>query len=125
MFMRELARERIKLKGLKFKLSRNALERLYKSLVHPVMEHADVVWNECTENECDILEYVQREAAKIATGAIKGTSKHRLALGRRPRRPVHKVVLYYKIVNNLCPNYPLKNKLGFCTMVLTVVLALI
>ena len=36
-----------------------------------------MVWNECTENESDIL-----EAAKIATGAIKGTSKHRLALGR-------------------------------------------
>ena len=70
MFMRELARERIKLKGLKFKLNRNALERLYKSLVRPVMEHADVVWDGCTENECDILEHVQREAAKIATGAI-------------------------------------------------------
>ena len=82
MFMRELARERIKLKGLKFKLNRNALERLYKSLVRPVMEHADVVWDGCTENECDILEHVQREPAKIAPGAIKGTSKHRLALGR-------------------------------------------
>ena len=46
------------------------------------MEHADVVWDECTENECDILEHVEREAAKIATGAIKGTSKHRLALGK-------------------------------------------
>ena len=43
----------------------------------------------------------------------------------RSRRPVHNVILYYKIVNNLCPNYPLKIKLGFCTMVLTVVLALI
>ena len=42
----------------------------------------------------------------------------------RSRRALHKVVLYYKIVNNLCPNYPLKNKLGSCTMVLTVGLAL-
>ena len=61
MFMRELAREQIKLKGLKFKLSRNALERLYKSLVRPVMGHADVVWDGCTKNECDILEHEQRE----------------------------------------------------------------
>ena len=98
------------LKGLKFKLSRNILERLYKSLVRPVMEYADVVWDGCTESECDLLEHVQYEAAKIVTGAIKGTSKHRLALElgweeMRLRRAVHKVILYYKIVNNLCPNY--------------------
>ena len=69
------------LKGLKFKLSRNTLERLYKSLVHPVMEYADVVWDRCTEFECDLLEHVQHvqyENAKIVTGAMKGTSKHRL-----------------------------------------------
>ena len=59
---------------------------------------------------------MQYEAAKIVTGAIKGTSKHRLALElgweeMRSRRAVHKVILYYKIVNNLCPNY-LKNLLS-------------
>ena len=107
------------LKGLKFKLSRNTLERLYKSLVHPVMEYADVVWDGCTECECDLLEHVQHaqyENAKIVTGAMKGTSKHRLALDlgweeMRSRRAVHKAILYYKIVNNLCPNY-LKNLLS-------------
>ena len=96
------------LKGLKFKLRRNTLERLYKSLVRPVLEYADVVWDGCTESECDLLEHVQYEAAKIVTGAIKGTSKHRLVLElgweeMRSRRAVHKVILYYKIVNNLCP----------------------
>ena len=75
------------------------------------MEYADVVWGGCTESECDLLEDVQYKAAKIVTGAIKGTtcSKHRLALElgweeMRSRRAVHKVILYYKIVNNLCPN---------------------
>ena len=110
MFMRVLAREQIKLKGLKFKLSRNALERLYKSLVHPVMEHADVVWNECTENECDILEHVQREATGLP-GLLKELVSIALRWEEiRSRRPVYKVVLYYKIVDNLCPNYPLKSK---------------
>ena len=70
----------------------------------------------CTESECDLLEHVQYEAAKIVTRAIKGTSKHRLALElgweeMRSRRAVHKLILYYKIVNNLCPNY-LKNLLS-------------
>ena len=82
------------------------------------MEYADVVWGGCTESECDLLEDVQYKAAKIVTGAIKGNtcSKHRLALElgweeMRSRRAVHKVILYYKIVNNLCPNY-LKNLLS-------------
>ena len=55
---------------------------------------------------------------KLFPGAIKGTtcSKHRLALElgweeMRSRRAVHKVIHYYKIVNNLCPNY-LKNLLS-------------
>ena len=107
------------LKGLKFKLSRNTLERLYKSLVHPIMEYADVVWDGCTESECDLLEHVQHvqyENAKNVTGAIKGASKHRLAseLGweeMSSRWAVHKVILYYKNVNILCPNY-LKNLLS-------------
>ena len=98
------------LKGLKFRLSRNTLEELDKSIVHPVMECADVVWDVCTESECDLLQHVQYETAKIFTRVIKGTSKHghALELGweeMRSRRAVHKVILYYKIVNNLCPNY--------------------
>ena len=47
------------------------LERLYKSLVCPVLEYADVVCDGCTESECDLLEHVQYEAAKIVTGPLK------------------------------------------------------
>ena len=53
------------LKGLKFKL--------YKSLVHPVKEYVNVVWDGCTKSECDLLKHVQYKAAKIVTRAIKGT----------------------------------------------------
>ena len=59
------------LKGLKFKLSGNILERFCKSLVRPVMEYADVVWDGCTESECDLLKHMQYEAAKIVTGPLK------------------------------------------------------
>ena len=60
------------LKGLKFKL--------YKSLVRPVKEHANVVWDGCTKSECDLLKHVQYEAAKIVTRPSKELySKHRLA----------------------------------------------
>ena len=33
------------LKGLKFKASRDTLSMLYKSLIRPVMEYAEVLWD--------------------------------------------------------------------------------
>lgn len=65
-YVYERACERVNmLKGLKFKL--------YKSLVRPVKEYVDVVWDGCTKSECDLLKHVQYEAAKIVSRAIKGT----------------------------------------------------
>ena len=52
------------LKGLKFKISREVLDKLYKSLIRPIMEYADVLWDGCYDNECELLESVQYEAAK-------------------------------------------------------------
>ena len=98
------------LKGIKFKVDRSTLRKLYKSLVRPLMEYADVLWDGCTDSESDLLEHVQYEAAKIVTGAMKGTSKQRLMqeIGwedLKTRRAIHKLLLYFKIVNNLCPSY--------------------
>ena len=50
---------------------------------------------------------MQYEAAKVVTGAIKGTSRQRLLeeLGwesMKTRRIIHRIVLFYKIVNNYC-----------------------
>lgn len=98
------------LKGIKYKVDRSTLRKLYKSLVRPLMEYADVLWDGCTDSESDLLEHVQYEAAKIVTGAMKGTSKQRLMqeIGwedLKTRRAIHKLLLYFKIVNNLCPSY--------------------
>ena len=53
---------------------------------------------------------MQYEAAKIVTGAMKGTSRHRLMQEMgwedlKSRRAIHKLLLNFKIVNNLCPSY--------------------
>ena len=74
------------------------------------MEYADVLWDGCTDGESDLLEFVQCESAKIVTGAIKGTGRQYLMkeLGWEDiklRRTIHKLMFYYKIVNNLVPNY--------------------
>ena len=98
------------LKGVKYKIDRTTLRKLYKSLVRPQMEYADVLWDGRTESESDFLEHVQYEAAKMVTGAMDGTNKHRLMqeIGwedLKARRAIHKLLLYFKIVNNHCPSY--------------------
>jgi hypothetical protein len=59
------------LKSIEYRLDRSTLISLYKSLIRPVMEYADVIWDGCSE-------YETAHAAHIVTGAIKGTSKGRL-----------------------------------------------
>ena len=66
------------LKGLKFKLSRETLSKLYKSLIRPQMEYADILWDGCSVSESDLLEHVQYQSARVVTGAMQGTSKSRL-----------------------------------------------
>ena len=74
------------------------------------MEYADIVWDGCCVNVSDLLDSVQYEFAKIITGAMNGTGRQRLleelAWERlKTRRLVHKLVLFFKIVNDLTPSY--------------------
>jgi hypothetical protein len=78
--------------------------------IRPVMEYTDVLWDNGIASDCDLLKHVQYEAAKIVTGAIKGTSKHHLMQevgweSMSTRRKIHKLILYCKIINNLSPTY--------------------
>ena len=66
------------LKSLKYKLNRSTLSCLYKSLIRPLMEYGDVIWDNCTEAEANLLERIQYESARAVTGAIKGSSATRL-----------------------------------------------
>ena len=52
--------------------------KLYKSLIRPMMEYADVIWDGCNEDDSELIESVQYEAARVVTGAMRGTSKSRL-----------------------------------------------
>jgi hypothetical protein len=98
------------LKSVKYKLHRSTLISLYKSLVRPLMEYADVIWDECTESEANLLEGIQNESARIVTGAMKGTNRVRLLNelcweDLKTRRFLHKLLLLYKIINCLTPSY--------------------
>ena len=42
------------------------------------MEYGDVIWNNCYDCDAALLDSVQYEAARLVTGAIKGTGSARL-----------------------------------------------
>ena len=59
------------MRKLKFTLDKKSLESIYFSFNIPLLEYADVVWDNCTQYEVDELEKIQIEAARIVTGATK------------------------------------------------------
>ena len=63
---------------LKFRLNRKSLETLYFSFIRPLLEYADVIWDNCTIYEKLELDKIQSEAARIVSGATKLVSLHAL-----------------------------------------------
>ena len=49
-----------------------------QSLIRPLMEYGDVIWNNCHNRYSALLDNTQYEAARVVTGAIMGTSSARL-----------------------------------------------
>ena len=92
------------------RLEKKSLETIYKSFIRPLPEFADVIWDNCTKQNKNELELIQSEAA----GILKGTTNLVLVAnlyietGRETldaRRNNHKLVLFYKMYNDLTPLY--------------------
>ena len=91
----------------KFLLDRRSLQTIYFSFIRPLLEYADVVWNNCTQLEAQELELIQNEAARIVTGATRLVSINSLLIetgweSLRERRRKHRLIFFYKMKNN-CP----------------------
>ena len=74
------------------------------------MEYGDIIWNNCHDCDSALLDSVQYEAARLVTGAIKGTSSARLykelpweSLSSRKKLQI--LSQFYKIAKNLAPYY--------------------
>ena len=98
------------MRRLKFQLDRKSLQTVCFSFVRPIIEYADTVWNNCTQYKSNELEKIQNEAAHIVTGATRLSSIQSLLTETgwetlSARRNKHKLVMFYKMKNNLCPNY--------------------
>lgn len=98
------------LRKLKFRLPRRTLENLFKSLVRPILEYGDVVFDDNSVLLSQRIEAIQLDAARTCTGALLSTNRNSI-LGElgwntlADRRKNHKLILYYKMVNRLVPQY--------------------
>ena len=107
----EKAWVRLNLMGaLKFRISRTSLEQMYVSFIRPLLEYFDSVWVNSSPEIKKKLDAIHIEAARTSTGATKLCSIDKLLseLGwetLQSRRDKHKLVIFYKIMNGLTPDY--------------------
>lgn len=98
------------LNSLSFKLSRRTLDILYKAYVRSILEYADILFCNTTQDNLDKLDKVHKRAGKIVSGAIRGTSSetiyHELSWeSLDTRREKRKLLLYSDIMHNRAPPY--------------------
>ena len=90
--------------------TRKRLSLMYKIYVRPHLDYGDVVYHNQSSESMDLLSSIQYNAALIVAGCWKGTSKEKIynELGwetLNDRRHFRRLTLYYKIKNNLTPDY--------------------
>ena len=107
------------LRKYKYLLPRIALERIYISMIRPVLEFGNVIYDSMSLSTGRAIETIQRQAAIIITGAYRHTSHDSLLseLGWQSlsvRRKLHKLLLFYKIIHRIYPDY-LYSHLSFST----------
>ena len=98
------------LRALKFRVSRKSLEKLYISFIRPLLEYSDSVWDNCSSESKKQLEAIHTESARIVSGATKLCSIEKLFVelgweSLQSRRNKHKLILFYKILHGLTPDY--------------------
>ena len=96
------------MRSFKFILDRKSLLTIYTTFIRPILEYADVVWDNITAQDEIELEKIQQEAARIISGGTRLTSLQNLynetALEPlKHRRPKHKLTRFYKMYNSLSP----------------------
>ncbi len=95
---------------IRFLITREARIVLYKALILPVLEHANVLYDNCSIFLKQRLEGIQRQAAIMCTGAFVNTSYTKLLneLGwasLEERRKFFRLCYLYKMANKKVPKY--------------------
>jgi hypothetical protein len=89
---------------------RQCLEILYISMIRPILEYADIIYDGSSDTHLKRVESTQRQAALACTGAYKHT--HHVSLLNELgwpllsiRRKHHRLNLMFKVQNSLVPPY--------------------
>ena len=91
-------------------LPRQALEKIYTTMIRPILEYGDVIYDNASLSIGQSLENIQRQAAIACTGAYRHT-KHKTLLSEvgwetfSSRRRQHKLCLFFKIFKHIYPGY--------------------
>ena len=99
------------LRRFKFILDSKTLETIYLTYIRPLLEYADVIWDNNITYLVDKIEKVQMEAARIVTVSTRLVSLNNLCLetGRnkllKNRREMRRLVYFCKMKNNISPQY--------------------
>jgi hypothetical protein len=98
------------LKRLSRDVPRQCTEILYKSMIRPLLEYANIIFDGSSDTDLDRLENTQRQAALTCTAAYKHTSHNKLLdelgwplLSRRRKK--HRLNIMFKIQNQQSPLY--------------------
>ena len=98
------------IQSFKFKLDRNTLGRFCMSFVLPIMEYGDVVRAGSPDCDWEKLDKVHIRAMRIITSATERSNINSMyedlgwvSLSRR--RLIHRLTIFYKITNNMTPQY--------------------
>jgi len=97
------------LRSFKYRLSRKALETMYRSFILPQLDYADVIWDNCSLKLAEELESLHLDAIRTIIGTVRGTSHEKLHTESgittlRERCFRHKI-MYHKIVQENTPTY--------------------
>ena len=97
------------MRTLERRLDKKSLQTIYFSFIRPIIEYADVVWDNCPQYLNEQIYKIQIESARIVTGCTKLASLDDLAKeagweSLQDRRLKHKLILYFKMAKGLSPN---------------------
>ena len=59
-------------------ISRQSLSQMFLSSVKPILGYADVVWDNCSNDNANRIEIIQLDAARIVTGLTRSIHLYRL-----------------------------------------------
>ncbi len=98
------------MEAFKYRISRQALITYYFGFIWPIVEYGDFLFDSCTKAVSDMIEEIQLEAARTATGAKQGSSHAALYfelgwISLYDRRKMHKMCKLHTILNHLTPKY--------------------